>query len=122
MNIITPNLQYGASTGPTTGTGGEGKVVNATGATTPLANASALRSVGAVGRSDLDSAVASMQDFAQSVKRNLDFHIDDSTGRVVVQVIATDSGELIRQIPSEEALALAANLDDMRSLLVREQA
>jgi len=70
----------------------------------------------------LESAVQSMQSFAQSISRDLDFRIDDDSGRVVVQVIASDSGELIRQIPSEEALKLAEHLNEMRSLLIRDQA
>ena len=117
MNVITPNLQYGTSAGAANGT--ESKAASVTNPT-PVATGTA--SAGTFNRSELDSAVASMQNYAQSVKRNLDFHIDDSTGRVVVQVIASDSGEVIRQIPSEEALQLAASLDDMRSMLVREQA
>jgi len=73
-------------------------------------------------REMLDTAVASMQNFAQSISRDLDFSVDDSSGRVVVQVIASDSGKLIRQIPSEEALRLAEHLDEIRSLLLKDQA
>lgn len=57
----------------------------------------------------------------QSTKHNLDFSIDDSTGRVVVKVIATDSGEVIRQQPSEATLKLAASLSDTSSLLFDEK-
>jgi len=35
----------------------------------------------------------------------------------VVKVIATDSGEVIRQIPSETALKLAQNLSSASNLL-----
>jgi flagellar protein FlaG len=38
-------------------------------------------------------------------------------GRVVMQVVDKDSGELIRQFPDEDALALADRLEDMRGLL-----
>lgn len=68
-------------------------------------------------RSDLEKAVTDIRDFVQATQRKLDFSIDDSTGRVVVKVIATDSGEVIRQIPSETALKLAQNLTDASSLL-----
>lgn len=70
----------------------------------------------------LDTAVASMRSFAQSVSRDLDFSIDEASGRVVVQVVDGGSGEVVRQIPSEVALSLAARLEDMRSLLFREEA
>ena len=58
----------------------------------------------------------------QSVKRNLNFSIDDSSGQVVVKVIDGDSGEVVRQIPSEEVLKLAARLDDVRSVLFETRA
>ena len=65
----------------------------------------------------LEKAVTDIREFVQASQRNLDFSIDDSTGKVVVKVIATDSGEVIRQIPSETALKLAQNLSDASSLL-----
>ncbi|MFC6300130.1 flagellar biosynthesis protein FlaG [Pseudomonas sp. CCM 7893] len=61
-------------------------------------------------RDDLEKAVTDIKEFVQAAQRNLDFSIDDSTHRVVVKVIATDTGEVIRQIPSETALKLAQNL------------
>lgn len=68
-------------------------------------------------RDDLEKAVTDIQEFVQAAQRNLDFSIDDSTGRVVVKVIATDTGDVIRQIPSETALKLAQSLSDASSLL-----
>lgn len=62
-------------------------------------------------RDDLGLAVSDIQSFVQSVKRNLNFSIDDSSGQVVVKVIDGDSGEVVRQIPSEEVLKLAARLE-----------
>ncbi|MCY1186843.1 FlaG protein [compost metagenome] len=58
-----------------------------------------------------------IQEFVQAAQRKLDFSIDDSTGRIVVKVIATDSGDVIRQIPSETALKLAQSLSQASSLL-----
>lgn len=120
MNITTPNVQYVPSTS-TSATSGKVASDAATSVATEKAE-SAVSASESIDRGELDSAVASMQNYAQSIKRNLDFHLDESSGRVVVQVVASDSGEVIRQIPSEEALELAANLDGMRSLLLREQA
>lgn len=70
----------------------------------------------------LEKAVTDIREFVQSTRRNLDFSIDDSTGIVVVKVVATESGEVIRQIPSETALKLAQNLSDASSLLFNTQA
>ncbi len=73
-------------------------------------------------REDLEKAVGEIRDFVQSSQRQLDFSIDDSTGRVVVKVIATQSGEVIRQLPSELALKLAQSLSEASSLLFDDQA
>lgn len=73
-------------------------------------------------REDLEKAVGDIREFVQSSQRQLDFSIDDSTGQVVVKVIATDSGEVIRQLPSETALKLAQSLSEAGSLLFEGRA
>ena len=70
----------------------------------------------------VETAVSSIQAFAQSIQRNLNFSLDDSSGRVVVKVTDSVFGEVIRQIPSEEALRLAESLDEVRSLLFKAEA
>ncbi len=70
----------------------------------------------------VENAIVSMQDATQAMQRNLNFSIDESTGRMVVKVTDSASGEVIRQMPTEEALRLAESLDEMRSLLFTAQA
>ena len=72
-------------------------------------------------RDELEKAVTDIQEFVQAAQRNLDFSIDDSTGRVVVKVIATETGLVIRQIPSEAALKLAQSLSDASNLLFNDK-
>ncbi|MCU0870215.1 MAG: flagellar protein FlaG [Burkholderiales bacterium] len=48
---------------------------------------------------------------------NLQFSIDEQSGETVVKVVDADTDEVIRQIPSEEMLALARNLQRMEGLL-----
>ena len=68
-------------------------------------------------RPELEKAIKDTQEFVQSTQRQLNFSIDDSTGQVVVKVIATDSGKVVRQLPSEAALKLAKSFSDASSLL-----
>lgn len=75
-----------------------------------------------VSREDVEDAVATIQEFVQSVRRNINFAVDDGSGRVVVKVTDSGSGDVIRQIPSEEALKLAENLSEVRSLLFKAEA
>jgi flagellar protein FlaG len=73
-------------------------------------------------KEQLEGAVATIQDFVQTVQRSLNFAVDDSSGQVVVKVTDSDSGDVIRQIPSEDALQLAENLNEVRSLLFKAEA
>ncbi|WP_271408471.1 flagellar protein FlaG [Pseudomonas sp. Q1-7] len=66
----------------------------------------------------IGNAVTSLQEFAQSIQRDLSFRVDDSSGRIVVEVRDQSSGEVIRQIPSEEALQLLKHLEEARSLML----
>ncbi|MGE8321465.1 MAG: flagellar protein FlaG [Pseudomonas sp.] len=63
------------------------------------------------------SAVSEIEKFLKASQRNLEFSMDEESGKVVVKVIASDSGELIRQLPSEEALRIAHSLSDVKSVL-----
>jgi len=70
----------------------------------------------------LEEAVSSIKDFVQTIRRDLSFDLDDSSGKMVVKVTDRASGEVVRQIPTEEALRLAENLEEARSLLFKAQA
>ncbi|MBA1200833.1 flagellar protein FlaG [Pseudomonas capeferrum] len=63
------------------------------------------------------SAVSEIEKFINSSRRNLEFSTDEESGKIIVKVIASDTGELIRQLPSEEALRIANSLSDVNSLL-----
>lgn len=73
-------------------------------------------------REPVEDAVIAIQGFVQSIRRDLNFSLDDSSGRVVVKVTDGASGEVIRQLPSEEALRLAESLEEVRSLLFKAEA
>ncbi|NMZ63080.1 MAG: flagellar biosynthesis protein FlaG [Pseudomonas sp. PGPPP4] len=73
-------------------------------------------------RDVLDKAVASIRSDVQNVHRNLEFSVDEASGIPIVKVVATDSGVVIRQIPSEVAVRLAESLKESSNLLFREKA
>ncbi|MDX1723034.1 MAG: flagellar protein FlaG [Pseudomonas sp.] len=89
------------------------------------ARAPVLAPVDAEGRADresLEQAVSSIKDFVQAIRRDLNFSLDDSSGRIVIKVTDSASGDVIRQMPTEEALRLAESLDEVRSLLFKAEA
>jgi flagellar protein FlaG len=89
---------------------------------TAIISASAFDSSAPASREEIEAAVATIQDFAQTVRRDLNFTLEEGSGRVVVKVTDAGSGDVIRQIPSEEALQLAENLSEVRSLLFKAEA
>ena len=75
-----------------------------------------------VDREQLQAAVSDIQDFVQSVRRDINFALDEDSGRMIINVTEASSGDVIRQIPSEEALRLAENLTEIRSVLFEAEA
>ncbi|HEY0942769.1 MAG TPA: flagellar protein FlaG [Steroidobacter sp.] len=59
---------------------------------------------------EVQHAARQLETFMQSMNRYLEFRIDEDSGRTVVTVKDKNTGETIRQIPSEEVLRLAHNL------------
>lgn len=70
----------------------------------------------------VEAAVSQISDFVQNFQRDLVFTIDKDSERLVVKVVDSETQEVIRQIPSEEMLRIAKNLDAPDSLILREQA
>jgi len=64
------------------------------------------------GKSSVEQAVSDINEYVQTVNRDLQFRVDDALplGRSIVTVIDSDTQETIREFPSEQALALAHQL------------
>ncbi len=58
----------------------------------------------------LQEAVSQINDFIQTVQRDVAFSVDEGSGHTVIKVIDSESGKLVRQIPNEEVLAMASHL------------
>jgi flagellar protein FlaG len=67
-------------------------------------------------------AAADLQEFVSSMGRNLNFSVDETTGYNVVRVVNPDTGELIRQLPSEELLKISRDLQRLNNVLVSQRA
>lgn len=48
---------------------------------------------------------------------NLDFQVDEPTNRVVVKVINRDTGDIIREVPSEAILRVSKNIEALKGIL-----
>ncbi len=63
---------------------------------------------------NIDLAVEEVQSFLQAQNRNLSFSVDEGSERPVVTVKDSESGDVIRQIPSDEVLRLAERIKDLQ--------
>lgn len=55
-------------------------------------------------------AVSQLNDHVQTMQRALLFSVDKGSGTMVVKIVDTQSNQVIRQIPTEEALRMAQDL------------
>ena len=67
-------------------------------------------------------AAEQIQSFVQSMGRNLNFSIDQTTGYHVVRVVNPETNETVRQLPSEELLRIAQSMKQLNSALVNQRA
>ncbi len=71
----------------------------------------------------LKTAVSKLNDYVQNVQRTLSFSIDKGSGDTVVKVFDTETKELVRQIPAEATLKMAAAIDEqLTSLSIQDRA
>jgi flagellar protein FlaG len=71
---------------------------------------------------ELAGAVNQLNGFLEEAHRGLRFSIDDDSGRTIVRVVDTDTDEVIRQIPSEEMLAVIRQVSEMTGKIFDEVA
>lgn len=67
-------------------------------------------------------AVQQIEQFTQTLAQNLKFSIDEETGKTVVKIVDVQTQEVIRQMPSEEALSIARTLGKIQGVLFNGQA
>lgn len=64
-----------------------------------------------------EALVSKVENLSQIIRRNIEFSVDDATGQSVVRVVDSDTGELVRQIPSDEILNLISQVEEWREEL-----
>lgn len=72
--------------------------------------------------SQLEGLVEQLNDFMKEGQRSLSFAVDKTADEVVISVRDRETEELIRQIPSPEALKLKRHLDGVVGLLFSDRA
>ena len=102
------NLQQ-AQTQPATPAG---KALPSEGKETPSVAIKAAPPVPEFKKLDVDKAIAELQDFVDGLGRSLSFRRDDSIDKNVITVRDTQTNQVVRQIPSEEVIAISRQIRD----------
>ncbi len=62
----------------------------------------------------VEEAIVHFKQQIQSLRRELEFSFDEETRQVIIKVHDSETGEVVRQIPSEEFVAMARRLGETR--------
>lgn len=78
---------------------------------------------------DLTSQIEQLQDIVdrlnsslEQLGRDLNFSVDQRLNKYVVVVQNKESGEVIRQIPDEEAMRMAHRIEDLKGIIFSDDA
>ena len=69
-------------------------------------------------REQLEQMAQQLQDFMGEMNRSIQFKVDEDSGRDVIKVLDKNSGEVIKQYPSEEVLSLVSKLSESAGILI----
>jgi len=70
----------------------------------------------------LDEAINNINKSLNAGGQGVEFSIDDDSKRLVVKVVDKDTHEVLRQMPSREALEIAKALDRAQGMLIKQEA
>jgi len=68
-------------------------------------------------RKNLQAAIEHLNKELASAGRNLGFTVDDVLNRPIVKVTNTQTGEVVRQIPSDAVIKVAHTFEELKGLL-----
>lgn len=75
-----------------------------------------------ISQSELKGAIDQLNVALQKRNTNVAFSVDQTTGRDVVRVTNSNTGEVVRQLPFEETLNFMRNLEQMTGLIFDRKA
>ncbi len=70
-----------------------------------------------VNADNIDTAVNNLNNIVQNIQRDLNFRVEDESGKVIVTVLDSKTEEVIRQIPAEHVLAISENIENLKGIL-----
>ena len=72
-------------------------------------------------RADLEEKIDDMNDIMETLDEKLSFELHDKTERIMTRIIDIKTKEVIKEMPPEEMLDLAARIHEMVGLIIDEE-
>jgi len=69
-------------------------------------------------KSENENLTRQIETLTENGKYNVNFEFDQETRQLIVRLVDSDNGELIRQLPSEEVLELSKALKELQGNLI----
>jgi flagellar protein FlaG len=73
-------------------------------------------------KKELKGSVDSINEFLKTFSNNIEFSIDEDSGRTVVKLVDNETNTVLRQYPTKEALALAKDIENLQGHLLKTEA
>jgi flagellar protein FlaG len=70
----------------------------------------------------LTQAINSINQAMSAMSSDIQFSLDEDSNRTIIKIVDQETKEVLRQIPSAEALAIAKALDQAQGLLIKQKA
>jgi flagellar protein FlaG len=80
------------------------------------------RAAQAVAIPKIESVTRQIDSFLRSINKSVQFRVDQASGEMVVTIRDDSTGEVIRQVPGEDALRIAQRIEDSLSAMLDEKA
>ena len=72
-------------------------------------------------RDELEDKINDMNDIMETLDEKLSFELHDKTDRIMTRIIDIKTQEVIKEMPPEEMLDLAAKIHEMVGLIIDEE-
>lgn len=70
--------------------------------------------------SKIKEAIEVLNETLASKDRSIRFRVDETIDRSIITVVDEKTGKVVRQLPSEEMLRVAHNIESLKGILIKE--
>ena len=71
-------------------------------------------------RSKIENIAQALDQYMKSMQKDLKIQVHEATGHIIVKVLSKEDGKVLREIPPEKMLNLAAKMEEMTGILFNE--